>query len=241
MVPKLNLKKFCKNFMEKELEEIKFYRFKNEKNISPFAPSWDYLILEAFMSDINIKKLTKFLLEKEKIILNTPIESDLIVDGNTGLGKNSVTSRYRIYNLLDFENEEILKIENNIKTIHKIYLTNLNIPLPNELYAQCWFNVMRKNEQIKQHKHSANTFSYLSGHITVQSEKTYTHYINSHLDKTFKYYDFQLENRPGNITLFNETMTHYTDMHLGNSERITIAFDLSFFPRTKNWKKLYGN
>ena len=228
--------------MKNKLKKIKLYNFKNNENISPFAPEWNYLIVDAFMSNVNCKELARFLLEKEKDILNTPIDPNLISDGNTGLGNNSTTSRHKIYNFLNFENEEILKIEDNIKIIHKIYLSYLNIPLPTELYAQCWFNVMRKNEQIKQHKHSAHPYSYLSGHITVQSEETHTHYINSNLDPSFKKdYDFPIKNKDGNITLFNETIPHYTDMHLGSAERITVAFDLSFFPRSKTWKKLYGH
>ena len=115
--------------------------------------------------------------------------------------------------------------------------------MPKELYAQCWVNIMRKNEQIKEHRHSADSKSYLSGHITVQAEKTFTHYINTNLIKDFHpLYDISITNKIGNIILFKEVMPHYTDVHLGNSERITLAFDLSPLKQPSNtaWKKLYG-
>ena len=146
--------------MDSKLKEISVHKFKNSDKLTPFAPEWNYIIVDAFMSDVDCKKLSKFLLNKEKDILNIPIETNLISDGDTGLGYNSTTSRHKTYNILDFENEEISKIEKNIKNIHETYLKQLNIDLPKELYAQCWVNIMRKNEQIKQHTHSTDSSSF---------------------------------------------------------------------------------
>jgi len=228
--------------MKKNLKEITVHKFKNSDKLTHFAPEWEYIIIDAFMNNVDCKRLSKFLLDKEKEILNIPIENNLISDGETGLGYNSTTSRHKVYNVLNFKDKEISKIEENIKAIHELYLKQLNINLPKELYVQCWVNIMRKNQQIKEHTHGTNSESYLGGHITIQSEKTFTHYINTNLSKNVDpLYDFPIANKIGNITLFKQIMPHYTDTHLGNSERITIAFDLSPFKKPLPWKRIYGH
>ena len=83
---------------------------------------------------------------------------------------------------------------------------------------------MRKGESIKAHLHATGPKSYLSGNISVQCEKTATYYINP-VNQINAPFSQQIINKTGQIVLFPSCVPHYTDIHLGNKERITIAFD----------------
>ena len=153
--------------------------FKSLPRRNVFAPAWEFPIGEDKITTVNFKKLAKLILKKEKTILASPIrKGHLAEDAYTGLGKNSLTSRYGTYNLLDFKHPEIKKLKKAILVSHARFLEALNVPLYPELYIQCWANVMREGEQIKPHLHSVHENSYLGGHIVVQAQKTHTHYIN---------------------------------------------------------------
>ena len=66
---------------------------------------------------------------------------------------------------LKWEDKNIKELKGNILNFHKNILKYFKQPLPNELYIQCWYNVMRKGEQIKAHLHNIGPNCYLGGHI----------------------------------------------------------------------------
>jgi hypothetical protein len=205
----------------------KLFNFKSLPKQNYFAPEWNYYIAEDMIKNINFKSLSKFLLKKEKEILKItkPVNSKS-PDGYTGLGKNSITSRYSLFNVINFKNKEIIKIKKEILNIHDKLLNNLKIKIPKNLWIQCWFNVMRKGQSIKPHIHGVTPNTYLGGHICVQVENTHTNYINpvNQINDSEIYYS---KNEVGKITLFQNCIPHFTDMHNSEKERITIAFDLS--------------
>ena len=121
------------------------------------------------------------------------------------------------------------------------FMQELNLTIEDNLYIQCWANVMRKGDKIKKHFHSINNYDYLSGHICIQTKDTNTYYLEPyHKEK------FTLKNKSGNITLFPSWIEHFTDEVLDNKERITIAFDLrntnsmqDIYPDMKqHWSKI---
>ena len=69
-------------------------------------------------------------------------------------------------------------------------------------------------------KLNENNYSYLSGHICVHTENTYTHYASPYYGNVFS-----SENDLGKITLFPSWIEHYTDQ-CNTDLRITIAFDI---------------
>jgi hypothetical protein len=191
--------------------------FKSPSPTNFFSPFYQYFLYENIF-DFDVDKLKNYILSIEKdIIKNTKPEGD----GRTGLGKKSLTSRHMSFNL--FNLNETIFLKNSIKDNLKLFFKELKIPMPNAIYGKCWANVMRKGDQIKRHRHSIESISFLSGHFCVEINKTNTYYINSFDDTAFI-----SENKPGKITIFPSWIEHYTD--IASSRRITIAFDLVLHP-----------
>jgi hypothetical protein len=194
---------------------LNIFNFVSNKPNNFFNPKFSYYIGEEVL-DINVDYLSKFLLSKEKDILN---KYPFYGDGNTGLNKNSVTTRYIHYNLLNFKETGFLK--KHIRDVHDKFLKRLKQKVEKNYYVQCWFNIMRKGEKIKKHFHAEDIESYLSGHLCVKTNNTNTYY-----EAPYYKTDYASENIPGKITLFPGWVTHHTDQQGENTERITIAFDI---------------
>ena len=170
-----------------------------------------------FRTDINVKKLAKKILRNEsRIIKKYPPKSiDLTqyIDGQTGLGYNSLTSRSSHYNVLNWWGTR--RLRQWIRAGYEEY-NQCGGPL----YVQCWANVMRKGEQILSHKHEAHNNTqceyHLCGHLSVQVDgSTSTYYDNT-----------PILNENGQMTFFPAFTYHGTDSYENDNERITIAFDI---------------
>ena len=172
------------------------------------------LVIENDRIDVN--KLSKQILRNEtKIIKKYPptVGGGVYSDGNTGLGSNSLTSRFYHFNVLKWWGTKILRKE--IRRGYEIYSEVKNKPL----YVQCWANVLRKGEQIRSHVHAVDPIlpqHALSGHLNVQVDKVCSTY----------YGDEALLNKNGQLVIFPIHLPHHTDQYMGDSERITVAFDI---------------
>ena len=213
---------------------MKIIQFKSNEKATPFAPEWSYYIGEANINDWYAHKpdwkvITNYLLKKEKEILELPKTNKVISDGYTGLGDNSITSRHGSFNLFDiskFKNIELEKLKFAILNRFEEFLNDLNMKKPKNLYVQCWYNVMRKGDKIEKHIHGTDENSYLGCHVCVQSNNTNTYYINS-INQINDPLEHKSKNEQGKITFFSSCLPHYTDTHMADEERITIAMDLS--------------
>jgi len=220
-------------------------RFKNTPPIHKFNPSYEYDIYE---NEINIEGLANKVLKLEKTILSET-EKSIAHDGDTGLGNDSLTSRFTQFNLFQIEETKFLK--EIIKHEVKLYTNRLDqvdsCPLDTLLYGQCWANVMRKGEVIRVHSHASwklGDYSYLSGNICVQTNETSTYYLTPYYEHTY-----QLQNKDGTIVLFPSWLKHYTDDVKNDEERITLGFDLINIEgyekgiideRKYHWEKLFN-
>jgi len=169
-----------------------------------------------FNSKIDVDKLAKQILVNEPEILEKHPPQNWnktkYVDGGTGLGYDSLTSRSCHYNMLDWEDSELLRKE--IRRGYELF-TNLK---DKPLYVQVWANVMRKGEKIQPHRHwqRYEEVHMLSGHICVQVDgSTSTYYAGK-----------PMLNKKGQMTLFSSIISHWTDTYYGEKERITVAFDI---------------
>tara|TARA_R110001592_G_scaffold141176_2_gene362532 strand:- start:628 stop:1299 length:672 start_codon:yes stop_codon:yes gene_type:complete len=217
--------------------KMKIIHFVNENKKNPFNPQYSYFMAEDTIHLTERDLFIKYLLDKEKEILKK-YPPDL--DGHTNLGSDSLTSRFIHYNLLDFTETAFLK--EYIRDAHDRFLKVLKLEPEKNYYVQCWFNVMRKGEQIQKHQHARSNSYYLSGHICVNVEKTNTYYESPYYKEPFASL-----NELGKVTLFPSWLTHWTDKVENDFERITIAFDIKteeayntqIVPELKNhWVKI---
>jgi hypothetical protein len=213
---------------------IKVVNFKSEPKQTFFAPEWNYYMFETNVDNIDFNEVSKLCLKKQKEILKL---SDYVNDGYTGLGKNTTTSKYANYNVLKWKNKNIELIKKTIIRFHNEILKYFNQPLVNELWIQCWVNIMKKGQQIKPHLHNTGPYTYLGGHICVQCENTTTNYINP-INQINVPELYKSKNEIGKITLFQNNIPHYTSKHNSNKERITIAFDLSLTKVRNNYLRI---
>jgi len=222
--------------------KFKIINFKSKPKKTPFAPEWNYFMCETLFKDINCKNLSKFLLSKQKEILKLDLtirsDSSDYTDGFTGLGSNTTTARFGKYNVFNFKNKEVQKLKKAIIESHNFFLKALNVPSPDSLYIQCWYNVMDKGQKIKAHLHGVDPTSYLGGHFCVQVKDTSTYYINS-INQLNKPNAYESKNEIGKLTLFQSCIPHYTDENKDDSKRITIAFDLFTEEARDNLIKLF--
>ena len=183
-----------------------------------------YWFWKSDVLNFNKKKAISFLLKKEKLIINKYPPSG---DGGTGL-TDSLTSRYQFYNFLKLKSPELKSLQKHIiknirMCINKFNGEGKHIPT-HDLWIICWFNVLRKNQKIGQHRHRElweTEKSFLSGHLTLQAESTYTHYLS-----VCEKYAWCIENIPGELIIFPTYLPHYTDKTLSKSPRISVAFDV---------------
>ena len=204
---------------------IKAIRFVSEQPQTPFAPVWDYTLAQEQI-DIDLESLKDLIfMKKKEIIEEYPGDmADLpLNDGYTGLGPNSLTSRFKYFNVLKWDHPECKKLHHAIKELHDAYHVGLvgeNIP---KLRIRCWANVLRKGESIGKHNHAIQPHTYLSGHFCVACEDTSTIYIPPYTEWGD---EIVMKNIPGEMTLFPTWMTHYTSVNESDHPRITIAFDI---------------
>ena len=191
---------------------------------TPFAIDYTFYVFENIINDVDFSAVSKIIKSKEKKIIRSSPKSN--GDGNTGLGDNSLTSRFGYFNVLKWQEPDIQKIKDHIiDNVSKFYNRILQ-EKPTDLKIQCWANVMRKGQQIKPHVHDTSSNCLLGGHICVDVDNTSTHYINP-----FRYFSgdnqetYSSKNEVGKITLFSDNIPHYTDKVI-SKDRVTIAFDI---------------
>ena len=169
-------------------------------------------------SDVNLKKFTKKILNKETKILQKYPPTNRTgekTDGGTGLGYNSLTSRFFHFNVLNWLDTDQLKKE--IRKGYELYNNLKDTPI----FVQCWANVMRKGDRIEPHIHMPceyyiSPIHALSGHLCVKVDGS-----------TNTYYDGNpVCNANSQMVFFPSTMMHWTNTYLGDAERITVAFDI---------------
>jgi hypothetical protein len=221
------------------VSELQIINFKSNPKNNFFAPEWDYYLFESKTNKVNFNNLSKYILNKEPEILSLPytVKNGQLSDGYTGLGKNSTTIRYNKYNIFKWKNKNILILKNIIIDLHNEIINYFKQPPASELYIQSWVNIMRKGDQIQPHIHGVKPDTYLGGHICVKCKNTSTHYINP-INQINEPEIYSSVNQIGKITLFQNNIPHYTDIHNSNDERITIAFDLAIKPLDNNFLKI---
>jgi hypothetical protein len=199
--------------------------FKSSSPLSPFAPVYYHPWCEELINGIDYKKIAKIILEKEPELMKQygPTQKTN-QDGYTGLGTNSLTSRYASYDIFKVD-DSIQALVPKIRKVHDKFLKALNLKAPPKILIKGWANVLRKGEAIRSHLHDISSSAYLAGNIPIQCENTSTFYMNP-LNQLNDPEVYETKNKIGLLTLFPSTLPHYTNKHMSSEERITIAFGL---------------
>ena len=92
---------------------VKDIRIRSEVKQTPFAPEWDYRIIEGEIDDVDFDYISDYLLKKQDEILKIKPTHD----GLTGLGLDSTTARHASYNIFKFGDSEINKLKENILSL----------------------------------------------------------------------------------------------------------------------------
>ena len=186
----------------------------DQNNASPFFPTFSYNFWHTQLNKIDWFELRDWCLEKEKEIMKHPPMSD----SGTGL-MDHTTTREPLYNILKW-GDETKWLRDAIREEHASFTKELDIP-DEKLYTKAWINVMRKGDKIKTHSHNNSVYSYLSGHITVAANQTYTYYVSPYTGE-----HYNMANEVGKFTLFPAWVPHGTTEVIDDEPRITIAMDI---------------
>ena len=211
----------------------KLHHFKSVNPNSPFAPTWDYRIINT-KCKLDVQELSKLILDNEKIIIDKYPPTN---DGLTGLGKDSLTSRFSHFNLLQWNHPICKQLHQKISQLHDRYIKVFGMSRDPNLKIACWANVMRKGEKINTHYHATHPNTYISGHFCVQCYNSSTIYNNPYHSNNGDDDGFYIKNDDNQMTLFPSWIPHSTTKHMENIERITIAFDIIYpMPNQASWR-----
>ncbi len=186
-----------------------------------YAPYWDFSVGQARWEEFEkIDKIRNWLIDNEQRILK---EYPVMHDGNTGLGNESVTSRFGQYNLFDFAKDlpELNDLKKFLQFSYLDFVTLDHTPIT-DLHIVCWFNILTTGQEIKEHLHNSNFDCYLSGNMHLDDYNTLTKYKVPYEIGT----SYDVINAKGGFTLFPSCLMHWSDKHLEEQKRVSIALDL---------------
>jgi len=199
--------------------------FENQGAFTPFAPVYSIPFWNSeLLTEPEVDFMCAKILSKEsEIIQNNP---HLTYDGGTGLGPNSLTSKFAGYNILQWDRDG----EDYVVRRFKVWLHNAVREMCEHVnedimelkpWAQCWANVLRKGEKLNPHQHSSDAYSFLSGNVCLKADGTSTVYQNP-----FTMNAVGIKNVPGYLTIFPEYIVHWTTPNESDTERISLGIDI---------------
>ena len=202
------------------------YTHTSDKPNTFFAPAWKFYFYEAQLEDTKIlEELKNVVLMKEKeIIKNFP---EMQNDGGTGLGPNSLTSKFLKFNIFNWKEDSCIVFQNFVRSEYKKFIDLLaendsEFIRENNTYVAGWANVLRRGQRMSEHWHSCTPNSYLGAHFCVSTSNTSTMYVNPFNRNNY----IEFKNSPGKLLFFHNYMVHYTTEHKTDDERITLAMDI---------------
>lgn len=189
-------------------------KYRNQRNLeSPlgFKKDWWWWAPSKNLK-INEKKTISFLLKKEKeLIKKYPIKYK----------KYITPSLFNVFSFSD-KSKELNEIKKCIRLNIKNFLRHIDIN-NSYVYILCWFNILRKNENMKAHSHEdykKAEMSFVSGNLFLSGENSSTVY-----QTPFTNQNIEIPNSPGSLILFPSYITHWT-INRSDKIRASIAFNV---------------
>lgn len=200
---------------------MQMLKIKSAMPCSPYAPQWDIPIgVSQWQEHKKIDIIKSFLLSKEQELLT---KHKILDDARTGLSENDVTTRYGRYNLFDFADEcpEINDLLNFLRDSWLSFIQQ-DVTEPYPLQILCWYNIIRKGQDIDVHRHAAGNSAYLSGNMHLDDYDTKTVYEYMEMPLT-------IPNIKGGLTIFPSYVEHGVAEYKGDKPRVSLAFDLYIY------------
>ena len=184
---------------------------------TPYAPVWDISLgLYKWEEKDKIDTIREFLLSKEEEILDLEYNRD----AGTGLGEDSVTTRFGKYNLFNFQ-DKCSEIGDLFEWLQRAYLNFIAEDgtdfMPLKIIS--WFNIIKKGQEIKEHSHGAGETGYLSGNMHLDDYPSTTQYREREMR-------VNITNEIGGLTFFPSYVNHSVAEWVEDSPRVSLAFDL---------------
>ena len=197
-------------------------RLKSPPAQSPFAPVWEVpLGIEQLDDAATLAAIREIVLARE-VQLMQKIPAKPIAGIADGL-----TSRWHGFNIFSWDEPPMCAFRGFVRRSYLSYLAALGLQR-RRCFFQGWANVVRDGEKFAAHCHDQSPHAYLSGNFTVACADTQTIYYPPYLYQgapSPKMW-MPIQNEPGLLTLFPSAILHETSPHGGDSERITLAFDV---------------
>ena len=201
---------------------MKIVKIVSDRPLTDFAPTWDISIgVTVWEEQEKIDAIRNWLIDNEQYIKDTFAPRH---DGGTGLGKDSVTSRFGQYNLFDFS-DKMPYLKDLLEFIQKSYIEFVTTESKKieDLQIISWFNVLRSGQEIKEHNHSDSGDSYISGNVHLDNYQTGTYYRSP----VTSYRASPIRNQKGGCIFFPSYVPHRTDTFESQHDvRVSIGFDL---------------
>ena len=189
---------------------------------SPFAPTWVLpLGVEQFNDAQTLATIRDIVLAREAQ-LKRQIPARPIAGIEDGL-----TSRWHSFNIFAWNEPSMRLFHDFVGKSYRSYIGALGIERK-KCFVQGWANVVRTGEKFSPHCHDQLPHAYVSGNFTIACTETQTIYYPPYLyqDAPSPRMQVPIQNQPGMLTLFPSAVLHETSPHNGDSERITLAFDI---------------
>jgi hypothetical protein len=176
------------------------------------------MIKKTIFNKKEANEISRFILDNEDKIKN--LGPSMYNNGD------SLTGRFYIYNFLNSDIGPLLKK----KILPFLEENNINKPAS----IQCWANVFRKGENIQKHIHgNEDGLQFYVANIFLKGdEKIGTTYILEGAEKI-------IENKVGEIVLFNSHIPHYVRKNSSSRPRISMALDIHQNVLIKDLKRFY--
>ena len=201
----------------------RLYGWKSLPPLTPFAPDYAYYFSEKrIFSEAQCEEWNEYLLEQEEVLLDKFRTSP--GDGSTGLGGLSITSRFRNFNLLEFDFVHVDALKKALYDgMETIFSVSDNTSYSTTLNVNSWFNVLRQGEEMQTHFHGYHKNTLYAFHVSIAAKKTFTTYFHP-----IKYQEqrFHVPNKIGYLTLFPNFIPHNVSPNRYEIPRVSIAGDI---------------
>lgn len=197
---------------------------------SPFVPDVEIPVEIDTIGGALCEEIKRIILIEEPIIMETynPYMNG-VPERAAGL-EDWVTNRAFEYNFLKLQDKypDLAYLKDFILYQYRNYIKQLSLP-EEEVYIQCWINVLRKDSRFFSAHHHAHvsrigdqSYAYVSGNICIDAENTNTYYYSPFLDKK----KISIKNNPSESVLFPAWVMHSTDQNKSENPRLSVAFDI---------------